>query len=333
MVSNPQLYEVTITTTFVVPDNERSVGALRIWHALPTARPWDGLDSQMGASAITYQPDSGRIQYLGTSDSQSVFWELREGLEIGKTIEFVSRFRVRSADRTFDFRRSTAKKSDNQHKRPQVRSVDRTLMFKQSNDNRSDYKRKRLYAITPPNDVDLDSIVYKITKSRPPEVVALEFCKWVTENIKYDASVPYGPSDLFSILKYKRGHCGHQMATFQAMCMRAGIPTRTVRGLNLDAPGGIGPLDKIRRDFENSHTWAQVYFPDSGWVEIDPGQGVNGYSLQAQLIQNNSDFQNYVVLIYENGTWKRPDWENRDGKWFSPYGIENHRAFRRVEAN
>ncbi len=103
-------------------------------------------------------------------------------------------------------------------------------------------------------------------------------------------------------------------------------------GLNLNTPGGIGALHKIRPDFQNQHTWAQIYLPGSGWVEIDPGQGARAYSLPSQLIQNSTDFQNYVIWICEGDTWKQPEWEYRDGKWYSPYGIENLRTFQKVES-
>jgi len=304
VVSNPQVYEVTVTTKFVVPENGKKLSALGVWHALPNARLWDGLDRTLGASAITYQPNSGRVQHLSTNDSQNVFWELREGLKTGKKLEFMSRFRVRSVDRTLDLKQSTARWSDYHNLSEITRSVD----------------------------VDLDFIVYQIKKSHPPAEAALESCKWVTEHIKYDASVPYDPRDLRSILKYMRGHCGHQLTVFEAMCSRAGIPTRTVVGLNLNTPGGIGALHKIRPDFQNQHTWAQIYLPGSGWVEIDPGQGERAYSLPAQLIQNSTDFQNYVIWICEDGTWKQPEWEYRDGKWYSPYGIENLRTLLKVES-
>jgi hypothetical protein len=304
VVSNPQVYEITITTKFVVPDNGKKLTALGVWHALPNAHPWDGLDRTLGAWAITYEPESGRVQELSTNESQNVFWELREGFKSGKTFEFASRFRVRSVDRTFDIKRSTAKWSDYHHNLDQM-----ALSI----------------------DVELDSITDEIKKRHTPAQAALEFCKRVTEQVKYDASVPYDSRDLRSILKYQKGHCGHQMTMFEAMCARAGIPTRTVVGLNLNTPGGAGALHKIRPDFENQHTWAQIYLPGSGWVEIDPGQGVQAYFLPAQVIQNSTDFQNYVIWIRENGIGKQPDWEYRGGKWYSPYGIENRRTFRKVD--
>ena len=304
VVTNPQVFEVTITTKFVVPRNGKKLTGLGVWHALPNARPWDGLDKNLGASAITYEPASGRIQHLSTNESQNVLWEVREGLTVGKAFEFVSHFRVRSSDRTYDPKRSTAKWSD--------------------------YHRN-LDVVTPPVDARLDAVVDAIKKENPPAEAALEFCKWVTKNVAYDASVPFGPRDLPSILAYRKGHCGHQMTTFEAMCVRAGIPTRSVVGLNLNTPGGVGPLHKIRPDFQNQHTWAQIYLPGSGWVEIDPGMGAKAYFFPAQVIQNSTDFQNYVIWICENGTWKIPEWDYRAGKWFSPYGIENVRTFRKVE--
>ena len=40
-----------------------------------------------------------------------------------------------------------------------------------------------------------------------------------------------------------------------------------------------------------------------------------------------------MIWIREDGRWKGPGWEYREGKWYSPYGIENHRAFRKLQAN
>ncbi len=304
VVSNPRVYEVSIATTFVVPESGNTLSGLGVWHALPSARPWDGLDRTLGATAITYQPASGRIQHLSTNESQNVFWEVRDGLTAGTKLEFVSRFRVRSVDRRFDIKRSPARWADYQ---------------------------RNLDAISPTVDVHLDSIVDEIKKSHSPAEAALEICKWVTAHIKYDAAVPFDTRDLRSIMKHQKGHCGHQMTVFEAMCLRAGIPTRTIVGLNLNTPAGIGALHEIRADFQNQHTWAQIYLPGSGWVEIDPGQGERAYFLPAQLIQNSTDFQNYVIWICEDGTWKIADWVFRGGKWYSPYGIENRRTFRTVE--
>ncbi len=305
VVSNPQVFEVAITTKFVAPENGEKLSELRVWHALPTARPWDGLDRTMGASSITVEPETGHVQHLSSNESQNVLWELRGGLEPGTKFEFTSRFRVRSADRDYDVKRSIAQWSD---------------------------YYQTIGADAPIIEEKLDSIVDAIKKSHPPAEAALEFCKWVAANLTYDASVTYDPRDLGSTLKNRRGHRGHQARVFEAMCARAGLPTRPVVGLNLRVPDGLGDLHKIRPDYENQHTWAQVYLPGSGWIEIDPGMGAKAYFIPAQLIQNNADFQNYVVWVRDPETWKLVEWVVRDGQWTSAYSIENRRSFRRIES-
>jgi transglutaminase-like putative cysteine protease len=305
-VANPTLYEVTIATKFTVPANGKKLTRLAVWHALPNARPWDGLDRTLGASVITFEPNTGRLEHLDKG-SQHVLWEYREELAAGRKFEFVSRFRVRSTDRRFDPTKSIAKWSD----------------YGINYDSRVAMPRQPL--------TELAVAVGELKEDRTPAQTALEFCKWIGGHIRYDASVPFSADDLAATLASGRGHCGHQMALFESMCSAAKIPTRTVLGLNLRVPSGIGPLHTIRPDFENQHTWAEIYLPGSGWVEIDPGMGENAYFIPSQLIQNNNDFQNYVIWIVEDGISKMPEWEFRQGRWFSPYGVESLRTFRRIE--
>ena len=57
-ISNPQVYDVTIRTKFVFPQDQRKLSGLGVWHALPTSRPWDGLGRTLGASTISFVPPS-----------------------------------------------------------------------------------------------------------------------------------------------------------------------------------------------------------------------------------------------------------------------------------
>lgn len=105
--------------------------------------------------------------------------------------------------------------------------------------------------------------------------------------------------------------------------------------MNLYSPDGKGGQDDIRADFVNRHTWAQIYFPGSGWVEIDPGAGATGYTIPSVLIQNSTDMHNYHVWIEQDGKWKAPssndEWTYRDGRWRSPYQLINRISFRKED--
>jgi hypothetical protein len=127
-----------------------------------------------------------------------------------------------------------------------------------------------------------------------------------------------------SIVRNKCGHCGHQATVLAQMMASAGIPMRGVTGLNLYAPDGLtGGLQAIRADFTNIHTWAEVYFPGIGWVEVDPAMGAKAFSIRGYRIQNNRWFQNYAIWIREGGVDKQPTWTAEKGTFRSDYGVEN----------
>ena len=208
-VSNPRVYDVTITTKFRVPAGGKQLSQLRVWHALPTARPWSGRHGTLGASAITYNPESGHVLHLASNESQSVFWEFLECLNAGKSFELESRFRVRSMDRTFDPKSSSARWSDY--------GVDYSLN-----------KRAPL-----PVGAELVAIVDEIKKKHQPADAAHQLSAWISQNIKYDAAVPHVPGDVAATLALRKGHCGHQMALFEAMCCQSRNSDQGRRGIKL----------------------------------------------------------------------------------------------------
>ena len=177
VVSNPQVYEVTITTNFVVPENGKILSGIGVWHALPNARPWDGLDRTLGASAISFEPANGRIQHLATNESQNVFWEVRERIE------------PRQEARIRESFQSALGRS---HLRRQA--FDREVV-RLSSQSRCDHAGGRCQS--------RQRSSTEIKQTHPPAEAALEFCKWVTEHIKYDASVAYDARDLRSILNFR----------------------------------------------------------------------------------------------------------------------------------
>jgi hypothetical protein len=84
-----------------------------------------------------------------------------------------------------------------------------------------------------------------------------------------------------------------------------------------------GHLHGIRPDWTNVHTWAEVYFPKVGWIEVEPSGGDQAYRIPARFIQNNPWFQNYAVWVKDGGKQQLAGWRYNGGKYTSPYNIEN----------
>ena len=90
------------------------------------------------------------------------------------------------------------------------------------------------------------------------------------------------------------------------------------------APDGRkSELQKVRADYTNIHTWAEVFLPGVGWVEVDSNLGDKAFALPATHIQNNRWFQNYGIWMREDGKDKQPTWTEVKGGFRSDYGVEN----------
>jgi hypothetical protein len=290
-------YHVTMTTKLVVPNDSSKLQQVRAWHALPTHMPWSATDS-VGASAISWSPlNHGEQQFDKVHDSNHILFTRKGPFKAGDKMAFTTNFVVRSAQREF---------------KPNEVNVDWKSFGKPS------AQAQAVYA-------PLAAVADGIKAANSPTETVLAFCNWIATNIKYNASVPYSTDDIASIFKNKQGHCGHQFAIFNQMCLRVGIPIREVYGLNLYAPDGNGPLQKVRPDWTNIHTWAEVHFPGVGWIEVQPSGGNQAYVLQSNYIQNNRWFQNYSVTVTENGVDRQPSWsyQNATQSYVSDYGVEN----------
>ena len=120
--------------------------------------------------------------------------------------------------------------------------------------------------------------------------------------MKYDANVSYSSIDIEQTLANKKGHCGHYFCLLKSTCEELGIKIRVIRGLNLYCEDGVSSrLHKVRADYTNIHTWAEIHLPKDGWVEIEPTESKTPFKLKAHLVQNNPWFQNYAVWIREDG--------------------------------
>src|SRR3989344_5623410 len=93
------------------------------------------------------------------------------------------------------------------------------------------------------------------------------------------------------VLENKKGVCDELTTLFVAMLRSKGIPARFVTGSS---------YTNVINDFGN-HAWAEIYFPNVGWVAFDPTYGQLGYVDAAHIKMKESvDIKNSSV----NYAWR-----------------------------
>jgi hypothetical protein len=294
-ISNRTTYEIEMKTSLVIP-GDKKVDEVRIWHALPTPRAWsspgDGQKNGSAAQNISFFPANGAIEQRLDEKSNHVVWRRTKDLAPGTELDFTTHYTVHSAARSFN---------------PQSVKLQWPVDF------------------TPPEDINpsLAKMADRVRAAMSPTEAVQQFCTSIKNSITYDASVVYKPSDVDATVQNHRGHCGHIYNVFSQLCRRVGLPVRSVRGLNLNTPNGYGRLANVRADWTNIHTWAEVYFPSVGWVEVEPFKGKDAFSIPAQYVQNNQWFQNYVAQIFIDNKLQSIGWTPENGAFVSPYRVAN----------
>jgi len=102
--------------------------------------------------------------------------------------------------------------------------------------------------------------------------VTFKLASWVEENVKYDLnSLTATVSQSASwVLENREGVCDEMTSLFVAMARSLGIPARFVSGISYTTS------DLFKENWQ-PHGWAEVYFPNIGWVSFDTAFGEYGY--------------------------------------------------------
>ena len=95
---------------------------------------------------------------------------------------------------------------------------------------------------------------------------------WVDDNVDYDlTTLTAGTSQKASwVLENREGVCDEMTSLFVAMARSVGIPARFVSGISYTTS------DLFSEPWQ-PHGWAEVYFPEVGWVDFDITFGEYGY--------------------------------------------------------
>jgi len=105
--------------------------------------------------------------------------------------------------------------------------------------------------------------------------------QWVNENIEYSIcpETETVVQDSEWVYDYRIGVCDEITTLFLAMTRAVSIPSRFVSGL---------AFTDITKDFGN-HAWAEVYFPEIGWVPFDVTYGEFGWVDSNHIILSKSE--------------------------------------------
>src|SRR3989344_1624153 len=158
----------------------------------------------------------------------------------------------------------------------------------QTNDDRLKVKTKIPFPLTnieeykkdlqPTETIDSDHklVIAKATELAEGETdlskVVFNLASWVDENVEYDLNtLTTGASQKASwVLQKKIGVCDEISTLFIAMCRSVGIPARFVSGISYTT-------SELFEENWQPHGWAEVYFPEIGWVSYDLTFGEYGY--------------------------------------------------------
>lgn len=102
--------------------------------------------------------------------------------------------------------------------------------------------------------------------------VVFKLASRVEENVEYDLNtLTTSASQKASwVLENKRGVCDEISSLFVAMCRALGIPARFVSGISYSS-------SELFTEPWQPHGWAEVYFPNLGWISFDITFGEFGY--------------------------------------------------------
>ncbi|MEN9563606.1 MAG: hypothetical protein RIR73_1850 [Chloroflexota bacterium] len=95
---------------------------------------------------------------------------------------------------------------------------------------------------------------------------------YLRKTYPYDLEVPAPPSNQdvtdYFLFDLKKGYCDYYATAMVVLARSNGLPARFVSGYSpglYDAPNARYVIREL-----NAHSWAEVYFPEIGWVEFEP---------------------------------------------------------------
>ena len=106
------------------------------------------------------------------------------------------------------------------------------------------------------------------------KVTAIE--KWMGDNLEYSLDAPLAPQGVDVVddflFQSKLGWCEQIASSLVVMLREVGVPTRLATGFAPGERDGTSGRFIVRE--KDAHAWAEVWFPEVGWVPFDPTASV-----------------------------------------------------------
>ncbi len=125
--------------------------------------------------------------------------------------------------------------------------------------------------------------------------VVFSIGEWINSNIVYDLTTVTAEAALPAswVMENRKGVCDEITSLFIAMNRALGIPAKFVSGLTYtNAPEFTEPW--------GPHGWAEVYFPEVGWIPFDITFGLYGIIDAAHIKMRESNDAQQPSLRYES---------------------------------
>jgi transglutaminase-like putative cysteine protease len=109
------------------------------------------------------------------------------------------------------------------------------------------------------------------TPGRPLMEAMVEFTSRIHEEFEFDKAATTVGTPVLEVLRHRHGVC-QDFAHLQIACLRSiGLAARYVSGYLRTLPP---PGQQRLVGCDASHAWVSVYFPNYGWIDFDPTNGI-----------------------------------------------------------
>ena len=119
--------------------------------------------------------------------------------------------------------------------------------------------------------------------------------RYLAQNIQYSLELrrdtDQEPLDDF-LFERKAGNCEYFAASMAVLLRAAGVPARVVNGFQRGEWNEVGQYFAVRQ--RDAHSWVEVYFPQVGWVSVDPTPRA---AFEAEAFGNSGRFGKYFDAL------------------------------------